>query len=134
MKTIKFTKEKNGECILNKEELTKALKEILPGEYVLTIKKRSKPRSLNENSYYHGVIVKMIAEYCGYTPEEAHDALKWEFLRKDGVIPTIRSTTDLSTIEFEEYCSKIRMWASKELGVYIPSPNEPDLDLYMQSL
>jgi hypothetical protein len=53
---------------------------------------------------------------------------------KPGMPPTVRSTSDLSTIEFEEYCSKIRMWASKELGVYIPSPNEPDLDLYMQNL
>jgi hypothetical protein len=27
-------------------------------------------------------------------------------------------------VEFEEYCSNIRKWASQELNIYIPKPNE----------
>jgi len=26
--------------------------------------------------------------------------------------------------EFAEYCSRARMWANKELGIYIPEPYE----------
>jgi len=35
-----------------------------------------------------------------------------------------KSTAELTTKEFEEYTTSIRQWASQELGVYIPTPNE----------
>lgn len=37
-----------------------------------------------------------------------------------------RSTTELSTIEFEKYLEDIRRWASMKLSCYIPLPNEYD--------
>lgn len=101
-----------------------------PVKITLTLKKFRKQRSNEQNAYYFGVVVEMLADELGYTPEEMHDALKWKFLRKKGVnIPTVRRTSDLSTVEFEDYLSNIRMWASlppeqEGLGVYIPNPNE----------
>jgi len=35
-----------------------------------------------------------------------------------------RSTTDLTTVEFEDFCSRVRTWASKTLKIIIPLPNE----------
>lgn len=34
-----------------------------------------------------------------------------------------RSSTSLTTKEFEEFCSQIRIWAS-QLGCYLKEPNE----------
>ena len=73
-------------------------------------------RSNPQNKYYWGCVVTILAEHFGYTNEEMHEALKWEFLRKkNDTSPkapfTVRSTTDLSTKEFEEHLENIRRWA-----------------------
>jgi hypothetical protein len=90
------------------------------------VRKIRKHRSNKQNAFYWSVVVGLLAEHCGYTPEEMHEALKWKFLRTevDSPLPTVRSTTSLSTVEFEEYQEQIRIWASSDLGVYIPLPNE----------
>ena len=92
----------------------------------VTVSKETKRRSNNQNAYYHGVVIKLLAECTGYTPDEAHDAVRWLFLRvrRDGLPESVRSTTSLSTAEFETYMTDIRQWASVELGCYIPEPNE----------
>jgi len=92
----------------------------------VTIERHRKKRSNAENSYYWSVPIKILAEHFGYTPEEMHGALKWLFLRvhRDGMPDTVRNSRDLSTTEFEEYCSNIRIWASNDWGVFIPEPNE----------
>jgi len=93
----------------------------------------SKTRSKNQNDYYFGVLVKFISEETGYTPEETHDILKSMFNYKRKTIETkegfnevlvVKSTTGLTTVEFEEYQSKIRQWASMSLGLFLPVPNE----------
>jgi len=86
-----------------------------------------KYRSNNENRYYWGVVIKLLSENTGYNENEMHDALRMLFLRDDSKkIPTLRSTTSLSTVEFEDYLMKIRMWSDQELSCFIPLPNEVD--------
>jgi hypothetical protein len=95
--------------------------------------KEAKIRSLQENSYYWGVCLKILSEDTGYTPNEMHEVCRSMFLNEkvmlkingkmqEKTIPI--STTGLTTIEFEEYLSKIRQWASIELSCYLPLPNE----------
>lgn len=95
------------------------------GKYALSIKKWYKPRSLQENAYYWGVVIELLCGHTGYTPEEMHDCLKAKFL-PHGVdeygLEHVKSTTKLSTVEFETYMEDIRRWASSELDVYIPDP------------
>jgi chloramphenicol 3-O-phosphotransferase len=92
------------------------------------VRRKRKQRSDRQNRYYRGVIVRILADHLGYSEDEMHEALKWEFLRvhHDDKPDTVRSTTTLTTLEFEEYCEKVRMWASKEFGCFIPLPNEVD--------
>ena len=93
----------------------------------LTLGKPSKKRSNQENRYYWGVVLRLLSDQTGYTENEMHDALRLLFLRDNTkIIPTLLSTALLNTIQFEEYMSKIRIWASTELSVYIPEPNEID--------
>lgn len=84
-----------------------------------------KPRSLNENNYYWGVVVEELSQFTGFTPQETHTLLKNKFLKiVKGKLESARSTTDLSVAEFENYLSQVRQWASEELNVFIPTPNE----------
>src|SRR5690349_11951688 len=87
-------------------------------EIELTLRAVPKKRSLRQNSYYHGIVVGMIAEAAGYEHDEAHEALKWEFLKKhaDGPLPTVRSTAELTTAEFEEYMEQCRRLGAEIYG------------------
>jgi hypothetical protein len=105
----------------------------LSGPVDIRISKERKPRSLNQNNYYFGVLVKMISDHTGHSEYETHEILKVMFLperielqTKKGIeYKTIgKSTTTLSTGQMEEYNTKIREWASINLGLYIPLPNE----------
>lgn len=95
----------------------------------LTIERYIKKRSNPQNDYYQGVVLKILANELGYTRDEMHEAIKWEFLRKRGKkIDTVISTKKLNTIEFEDLMERIRRWSSEYLNVYIPNPNEVDYE------
>ena len=100
----------------------------LDGDVELTLEKVKKQRSNNQNRYYWGVVVELLSKELGYTTEETHEALKYKFLMVEkGVLPTVKSTTDLTTQEFEEFMSRVREWSSVFLNCYIPDPNEVKL-------
>lgn len=96
-----------------------------------------KDRSNNQNRYYWGVIIDLLSEHTGFIREEMHEVLKHKFLRytlwipkKDGVKEQsiiAKSTTDLTTKAFEQYMSDIRQWASSDLGLFLPEPNEMEM-------
>ena len=87
-----------------------------------------KLRSVKQNRYYWGIIIKILCKEIGYSKEEMHEALKYKFLRYENVtgLPTVLSTTNLSTIEQESYHAQIRRWAAIDMGIVIPKPNEVD--------
>ena len=124
--TPKFYGQVTGtKLVLDQEESFKNYYPKLQGRVELIVRRVRKDRSSNENRYYFGVVVKMLGDELGYTPEEMHEALKFHFLRDESrKLPTVKSTADLSTVEFESYLTQIRQWASVEMGIYIPLPNE----------
>lgn len=84
-------------------------------------------RSNNQNRYYWGIVIKMIADHCGYMEddyESVSDELKRKHLGTQGNLQIAKSSSSLNTKEFEDYMSKIRTWASIDLGLYIPLSNE----------
>jgi hypothetical protein len=91
-------------------------------------------RSNNQNRYYWGVVVELLSEHTGFDREDVHEILKHRFLRRTVWVHTkhgtqeqniiTKSTTGMTTKAFEDYLSDIRRWASAELGVYLPEPNE----------
>ena len=87
-------------------------------------------RSNTQNSFYWGVVLETIAADTGHTSEEIHEVFKAQFLPRKFVtvgfteVQLPKSTTELSTIEFEQYLEQIRAWCSTELGISIPIPNE----------
>ena len=97
-------------------------------ECEITVSKYRKKRSLPQNAYYFGVVCVILGDHWGYSVEEAHSAIAYEFLMvsEDGKPNYVRSTTSLNTEEFNEFLEFVKRWASIEFSVYIPDPNETD--------
>ncbi len=90
----------------------------------IVVRRMRSQRSLQQNAFYWGVIIEILAAHFGYEPQEMHEALKFKFLRiHENELPTVRSTTKLSTKEFGEYVDRVIRWAAQN-NVYIPLPNE----------
>jgi hypothetical protein len=87
---------------------------------------KKQARSDLQNNYYWGVVIEITRLFCGYEKDEMHDAFGMLFRKMEAVtgIPTIRSTTSMSTLEFNEYIEQCRRFAAQELSLYIPDPNE----------
>jgi hypothetical protein len=113
----------------DKQRLYKALQGLKPTAYRVELKENKGKRSLNENAYYWGVVVAIMSDYTGDTPDDMHEILKYKFLKtvlvfggEEIVVPG--QTSALTTKEFEEYLDRIRIFALTELDVKIPLPNE----------
>ena len=52
-------------------------------EVTITLPKDYPQRSGQQSKYYWGVIVEMISQHTGYTPEEVHELLKQRFLGQE---------------------------------------------------
>lgn len=84
-------------------------------------------RSNEQNKYYWGIVLPLIADFMGDTPESAHNAMGLQFLMdRTKILNTVKSTASLNTAEFEEYMQNIRQFMDMEFNVYIPKPNECD--------
>lgn len=89
-----------------------------------------KNRSSKQNAFYWSVVVPAIADYMGERDhEEVHNYLKAHFNFKpifigDKPDRIAKSTTKLTTEEFEEYIAKVKEFAAKDCGLYIPDPGE----------
>ena len=106
-------------------------------EVVVRVVLSGKIRSNEQNRYYHGVVVPLIqsamVETTGevLTREEVHQFLKMQCNWREHVnastgvcLKVPHTTTDLSTVEFEDYMERCRMFAAEYLDTVIPLPNE----------
>lgn len=118
----------------NKRQFGERLRRMRDGEVIVTIQRARATRSIQQSRWYWGVIVDLLSEHTGFSPEEMHDVLKAKFLPKklavtdgngeiQGEFVIGGSTTKLNKLEFGEYCERIRQWAAEELDVVIPDPD-----------
>ena len=122
--------------VFNIDELVKAfhyakgLFEVAKFGILVTISLKKQKRSIEQNGYLWGVVYAMLADEMGLTKDEVHQMMAIMFLKiKEievcGVMYAItKSTTKLKTDGMEEYLEKIRRFASMELHILIPLPNE----------
>lgn len=118
------------------EKLNQYIKELPPGDYLVTIKKNRPIRSLSANKYYH-CILNILGAHTGHTHEQLHDICKKKFnaevinLPKSGSEIRGKSTTNLDTKEFAAYVNRVKMWAMDEFGVIIPESKDIDYARWM---
>lgn len=93
-------------------------------------------RSWLQNKAYWGLVIDRLVKHMDYqySPNEVHELLKAKFLPKalaltDGNGEIVHeyvmggSTRGLTTAQFSEYETQIRMWALEKLGLEIPEPD-----------
>ena len=87
-------------------------------------------RSSAQNRYWHGVVIPLFAEHCGYEFEEMKDALALELLPKEvidmktGEVRTVPGhTSELNTKQFNELIERAQRLGAG-MGIYVPDPNE----------
>lgn len=119
--------------VRNWTAIADALRPLRDRELLIRIEPIRAARSHQQNNWYWGCLVQLVAEHTGYTPDEIHELYKAKFIPKrlavadgngevQGEFVIGGSTTKLDTLEFSEFCESIRQWAADELGVVIPDP------------
>ena len=128
MKNLICGQVKNGKFEIGDgfKEFSKMLLEKYEGkELNIFIEKRRKVRSLRQNAYYFGLVLKSISDYTGYEMEDLHNHFKTHLLKKKvGNLDTHRSTTSLSTDEFTHFVGKVKEFAKQTIGLEILSYEE----------
>ncbi len=114
-----------------KKKLYGILKSVKPVKYLVKLSKYRKQRSMPQNKYYWGVVLEILSDCTGFTPEEMHHVLKAKFNPVQKTFKATgetflmgKSTTELNTEEMEKYLEQIRIFAVQELDCLIPLPNE----------
>lgn len=72
-------------------------------------------RSCRQNRYYHGAIVPAVADHFVISKAKAHELLL-------GLHGQDKRTSEMTITEQESYHSRIRIWASAELNIWIDTP------------
>jgi len=82
---------------LSYSDILSKLKEVMDEGYFITIQKK---RDLDQNSRYN-ILVRQIADYCGYHPNECKYSLKMDY----GLVKNnkVLSTKDLSVTEMAAF-------------------------------
>jgi len=120
--------------LVERAELKQWIKDHKGHTVVLTIDKKKRKRSNDQNEYYWGCVIPMVQRAMNsygndYSRNETHEFLKAQFNWKEVVVKDCQyikvpqSTTKLSTVDFMEYLDKIYLFASEQLGIEIPLPN-----------
>lgn len=128
----------NGDLV-NRHLLDNAIKQHEGQRVTVTVKKYVNRRSTRQNAYYYGVVIPALVKAgnergCCICPEALHLYLKGQIggFKKaveqiDGTVTwEVDTSTKLTTAEWEDWMTKIRVWAAEQ-GLMIPMPNEGDI-------
>ena len=115
------------------EKVKEALAEY-SGALTVYICNAERPRTLDQNNYYWGVVLGIISASTGHHKDELHKIYKNMFNMQAYVISdpenkdrgvlveAAKSTSSVSAREFTEYINRIVIHAGQHLGLYIPPP------------
>lgn len=115
-----------------KEACLKKITEINLGDkpvQTVEIKDFKKNRSSQQNRYYFGIVLPLLADNYGDAKTDFHEFLKRKFLMPriveiDGMrFEIMPSTSKLSTVDFNEFVEQVCRFASEEMGIFVPPPN-----------
>jgi hypothetical protein len=123
--------------LINRTAVAAAFSILHDGKYKMELSSY-KIRSLSQNNYYWQMIENYIQPGLydlGWrdikSKEAAHDFVRELFLKIKIIneqtgeeMERIKSTTELTTTQFNEYLEEIWQWAAEYLLISIPAPNE----------
>lgn len=99
--------------------------------WAVDIKPYRRKRTSDQNRYYWGVVLKIIADETGHEAQDLHEYFLgmiygWQEYTVLGELRKrpARRSSDMKTDEMSAYWEAIRAWAAQNLGIYIPEPGE----------
>lgn len=126
----------SGQITKNRNLLNEAIKRREGKEILITIETVSRQRTSQQNRYIHRlftIFTQALNELGNdFTMAQVKGICAAKFLVVEEVEKStgevigerIRSTTELNTVEFNEYFEKIIAWAATVFGIVLPLPNE----------
>jgi len=98
--------------------------------YEVLVRPYRKNRTVQQNNYYFGVIIKLMCEETGYTKEEMHWMLCRKLLGVSEIADPesgemhqiVNGTSGLSTTEFSDYMEAVMLWGQQFLHINFPPP------------
>ena len=127
----------NGKFKRNSIEINKVIETYEGKEVMLTLEKPKKKRSNNQNAYYWSCLVVLMQQGAKdlwgevWSIDKAHKFLSNKFVfhesvnTKTGEITnTIKSTTELTTTDWEVYMTEIRIYLLQDFDINAPEPNQ----------
>lgn len=113
-----------------KGKLREELKQFEDQSVELIIRRKRKKRSSAQNRTYW-MYVSILAEETGFSKDEFHEIIKMKFLKDERVdektgevYPYLKSTSKLSTVEFNYLFEQLYQWAAETFHVTLPKPKE----------
>jgi hypothetical protein len=129
--------------VSHRDKFDTGIKTMAGKRVMVTVKTLYNKRSLLQNGYYWGVLVLIArqamneewgtpdGEPLSIDSDQVHEILKTEcnsreiVNKKTGEVSKVgQSTKALTTIEFEMYQERCRVWIQEYLDAYVPLPNE----------
>jgi len=137
MKIEITTSIQNGLFKRNRNTVLDAIKSFNGCDVVLTIDKPKKKRSNNQNAFYWGCLIPLMQlgakDTFGETwsNDKAHKHLSNLFVYHESInvntgeiTKTHKSTTELTTTDWEVYVTEIRIYLLENFDIDAPEPNE----------
>jgi hypothetical protein len=131
-RVVLYGTKRNGKIEWSKKEMTAGFIDALPeGKTVELVMRRYYPqRSDEQNRYWWGVVVHLIAERTGFPKDDVHELLMAKFTSQEAVVEGAKtrirkSSTELNTQEFTDLIEQTIAWAAEKLDLVIPTPEEP---------
>lgn len=132
----------NGKLKRNINLIQDAIKSFEGKDIEITIQKKSKIRSNNQNAYYWGIVLPLVQNGLKEATGEIRDynSIHYQILLplfsptrdivnlETGMVVSEKLTSSvMTTIEFIDYISSIQKWASEFLDINIPDPLEQEM-------
>lgn len=98
-------------------------------EYKVSIVRKAEKRTLQQNRLYR-LWLNCISAESGNDVEDLHEYFKLKYLDVHARIiygqevVRVTSTTELNTEQFTAFLDKVQQWASIELGIILPEPED----------
>lgn len=136
MKISVISEVKNGKLIRNRNQLSEVIASYEGQEISITVEKRKIKRSNPQNRYLWGIcypILQNCLKESGnvFNIDMVHELMRLRFLKDvvmvnedtGEILDRVKSTTELSTIEFNTYTDNIKQFALEFFNTVIPEPN-----------
>lgn len=121
----------------DKDSVIAYIQKLPDQQFVVTVEKKKVTRTIPQNRLYW-MWINCISKETGNEQNDLHEYFGNEWLpkievtlfNKEVIVKPI-STTKLTTVQFKEYLDKVQIFASSELGIVLPNPEDKFMDEMM---